>query len=174
MRDSIAFVCFLVISGCHREDVANDQVTRKISWSSARYSASKDAWVFKNFYDGVSEDLASVGYTVDKSQAGVRTDRELLQESCDLARLEFGDAYRLGNIESDFESYTPAFVTVSLRDHGEVLKCVVILKFANLFDPSLQLSDGQIVYDLPGTTNREVVEKWKSSGEWQKRVDNVK
>lgn len=172
----VGYVCFLVFFGCHREDLSDDQVPRKISWSSARYSGSKEAWVFKNFYTRVDEDLAAVEYyTEDKPNVERRTDLELLLESCSLARKEFGDAYQLGNIESYYEnSYTPTFVIVSMREHGEFVKCAVILKFANLFDPNLKLSDGQIIYDLPGRTNKEIVEKWKSSGEWQKRIADVK
>ena len=173
--DLIGCVCILFFCiGCQRQDTSDDQLKRKITWSSARYSGAREAWVFKNFYSRIDKDLASVAYTVDTPAVEGRTDIELLLQSCSLARKEFGDAYQLGSIDSSYENnYTPTFVVVSMDEYGEFVKCAVILKFANLFDPNLKLSESQVIYDLPGRTNKEMVEKWKAAGEWQALVDGI-
>lgn len=170
----VALILLLSIcSGCEQQGAKKAEVEQKKGWGSSRYSGAEEAWVLQNFYSMISPDLASIEYTSESKSIISRTDRALLQDSIDLARSEYGDAYRNGNIVGLSKEHIPHYVIVSVDDFEGPIKCAILLKFSDLFDPDLKLRDDQIIHDLPGRTNKEAVEKWKAAGEWQTIVDRM-
>lgn len=171
----VALTSLLAISnGCGQHDSKKAEVRQEKAWTSARYSAAEEAWVFKNFYSRVSEELASVGYTVPTSSMKNRTDLDLLQDSMALVRSDYGDAYRSGNIFWLSEDHSPKYVIISVNEYDKRSKCAVLLRFSDLFDSDLKLRNDQIINELPpGRSFKEIVEKWKAAGKWQAMVDGI-
>jgi len=65
--EDVLVLLLLIGSGCEQGDSTKPEVRQKKSWGSSRYSGAEEAWVCQNFYSRISEDLASVEYTVPTS-----------------------------------------------------------------------------------------------------------
>jgi len=162
-----------IFVGCGQQRKTHDQIASEKYWGSTRFSAAEKDIVFLNFYSRITDDVASIGYTVPSAAMKDRPKHELIEESCRMARRDYLDAYRSGTIMSQFREYFPKYVIVSLREFSEPANCVVLLEFSMLFEDDLKILESQLIYDFDGRSNREIVENWKSSGEWKTRLEEI-
>lgn len=166
-------VILATCGGCGVFDSKTAEVGKEKAWSSARYNAAAEAWVFKNFYSRVNTELASIGYTVPVDSMKLRTELDLFKDSVALVRAEFGDAYYTGSIVWFVEDQPPQYVVITLNEYGNRAKCALLLRFTDLFDSDLKLSDYRIINELPAGRFAEIVEKWKATGEWQAMIEGI-
>ncbi len=161
---SVIGAMLLWFIGCDVANIGTNKVHLNV-WTTSTYGGKRPENT--NFYSVVNKDLASVSYVYPQKDEDKR-DTDLVLQSLEIIRSQFGRSYRDGGVHQDMQGtrFQPTHLVILVsRQSSRVVRVAAILEFDAAFAPKISETDifllKGVAWNEGETTDRPVLRAYE-------------